>query len=376
MRSLDSFLGNLPLQVSSFVGRERELARGVEALGSSRVVTLTGVGGVGKTRLALQLAAEVLPRFRDGAWLVELAPVRDPERGGGRGGVGVRGDRQGRAEHRGDPGRVLADQADAAGAGQLRASPRRGRRSGRPGRAVVCRVVVLATSREGLALDGERMLGVPSLSAPEADADLDAIVRSDAVSLFVERAERVDADFALTADNAAAVVEVCRRLDGVPLAIEIAAARVKAMTPAELARGLDHRFETLAGATPGGATPPDAARRDRLVLRAALRARAPPAGPDVGVRRGVHPGERRGGLRRGPDRSFEDASDCCRPWWTGHWSWRTAPGANTRYGLLETIREYGEERLAEHGETEAVRRPPRRALLHLCPRALREIPWA
>jgi class 3 adenylate cyclase len=80
LRSLDSFMGNLPLQVTSFVGRARELARGVEALRSSRVVTLTGVGGVGKTRLALQLAAEVLPRFRDGAWLVELAAVRDPER--------------------------------------------------------------------------------------------------------------------------------------------------------------------------------------------------------------------------------------------------------------------------------------------------------
>src|SRR5262249_40018079 len=75
LRSLDSFRGNLPFQVSSFVGRERDLVRGMEALGSSRIVTLTGVGGVGKTRLALQLAAEVLPRFRDGAWLVELASV-------------------------------------------------------------------------------------------------------------------------------------------------------------------------------------------------------------------------------------------------------------------------------------------------------------
>lgn len=106
---------------------------------------------------------------------------------------------------------------------------------------------MLAASREGLGLDAEQMLAVPSLALPDAVTDRELIGCSDAVALFVERAWRVDADLVLSADNAAAMAQVCRRLDGVPLAIELAAARVNAMTPSELARGLDHRFETLAG---------------------------------------------------------------------------------------------------------------------------------
>ena len=107
--------------------------------------------------------------------------------------------------------------------------------------------MVLATSREGLALDGEQIFAVPSMGTPDSDADLDAVARADAADLFVRRARLVDADFLLTVDNASAVAQVCRRLDGVPLAIELAAARVNAMTPAELAQGLDHRFDTLSG---------------------------------------------------------------------------------------------------------------------------------
>jgi class 3 adenylate cyclase len=202
LRSLDSFVGNLPLQLSSFVGREREIQRGVEALSLSRVVTLTGVGGVGKTRLALHLAAELLPGFRDGAWLVELASVRDPGRVADAVasvlGVTVRAG-QGieetlvellrakqllmvldNCEH------LLDAVADFVGLIERSCGG----------------VVVLATSRESLGLDGERVLGVPSLSAPDADAGLDAIVRSDAVSLFVQRAAGVDTEFALAADNA------------------------------------------------------------------------------------------------------------------------------------------------------------------------------
>ena len=119
LRTLDAFPGNLPLQVSSFIGREKEVARIMAALDESRAVTLTGVGGVGKTRLALQVAARVLPRFREGAWLVELAPIRDPERCARCAGCRLRGQCP-----RGDDagavvGRVLAQQAAAGGAGQL-----------------------------------------------------------------------------------------------------------------------------------------------------------------------------------------------------------------------------------------------------------------
>src|SRR5207342_575410 len=108
-------------------------------------------------------------------------------------------------------------------------------------------VVGLATSREGVSLDGEQNLTVPSLAAPTVDAELDAIAQTEAVELFVQRAQHADADFALTSENATAVVQVCWRLDGVPLAIELAAAQVTTMSPEELARGIDRRFETLAG---------------------------------------------------------------------------------------------------------------------------------
>jgi class 3 adenylate cyclase len=251
LASLDAFPGNLPLQVSSFVGREQEIALTKAALDEARVVTLTGVGGVGKTRLALQVAAEVLPRFREGAWLVELAGVRDPEGVGEQFaalfGVTARsggslleaileffGTKQlllvvDNCEHLLDPVAELIDEL-------VRSCPG---------------IVVLATSREGLALPGERILAVPSLEAPRTGATLDTIATSDAVQLFVDRAHAVDATFALEATNAASVVRVCRRLDGIPLAIELAAARLNIMSPAELANGLDHRFEVLAGGRRG-----------------------------------------------------------------------------------------------------------------------------
>jgi hypothetical protein len=261
LRSLASFLGNLPLQVSSFVGRERELARGIEALRSSRVVTL---GGVGKTRLALQLAAEVLPRFRDGAWLVELDAVRDPDRVADAVaevfGATPRGSESAddvvieflrtkqmllvldNCEHLLDVVAGLVDKIERSCAA----------------------VVVLATTREGLALVGEQILAVPSLAVPEMDTDFELVARCDAVTLFVDRARRVDADFALSADNCATVAQVCMRLDGVPLAIELAASRVNATTPSELASSLDRRFETLAGGRRGAVqrhSPRDPRRR-------------------------------------------------------------------------------------------------------------------
>jgi predicted ATPase len=110
---------------------------------------------------------------------------------------------------------------------------------------------VLATSREGLAIDGEQIIALPPLATGEPSEEIERLVSTDAVCLFVERARRVMADFALTPSNAAAVVEVCQRLDGVPLAIELAAARVIALSPAELVRRLDRRFQVLAGGRRG-----------------------------------------------------------------------------------------------------------------------------
>jgi hypothetical protein len=186
--SMDAFPGNLPLQVSSFIGRDIELARVAKAVGEARVVTLTGVGGVGKTRLALRAAAEGLPRYREGAWLVELQAVRDPKavadavaavfRLSARAGMSTQDSLidflrskeillvLDNCEHLLDPVAELVEALERSCAG----------------------VVVLATSREGLALDGERVLPVPALSAPAADADMATIRDSEAVRLFVERA--------------------------------------------------------------------------------------------------------------------------------------------------------------------------------------------
>jgi predicted ATPase len=356
LRAIDAFPGNLPLQVSSFVGRDKELARTAEALAESRVVTLTGVGGVGKTRLALQVAAEVLPRFSDGAWLCELAPLRDPTGVANsiaalfdvvpRGGQTVE---QALEEFlRGKELLLVLDncehllQATAVLVELLeRSCPR---------------LVVLATSREGLGIEGERMLVVPSLSAPDAHAGLEAVANADAARLFVERGQAVKGDFILTQENAASVGQLCRRLDGIPLAIELAAARLPAMNPAELARRLDRRFEVLAGGRRG-------AVERHQTLRAAI---------DWSYELATDPQRRllarltvfAGGctLEAVEAVCSGDPVDQTAVW--GHVAGLVSQSLvvaedqvlDTRYRLLETIRQYGEERLDEYGETEELRR--------------------
>ena len=239
LRSIDAYPGNLPAQLSSFVGREQEVDDVAALLQETRFVTLTGVGGVGKTRLALQTAATVIPRFPDGVWLVELAKVRD---------AGAVADAV--AAALGSPNRpeepvvdtlkkflrakrvllvldncehVLDSAADLVVALE-QACPE---------------LVVLATSREGLGIRGEQLVAVRSLD------------RIDAEQLFVSRAAEVTADFTLAEGNEADVQEVCRRLDGIPLAIELAAARVAVLSPAQIAARLDQRFRLLAGAQRG-----------------------------------------------------------------------------------------------------------------------------
>jgi predicted ATPase/class 3 adenylate cyclase len=356
LRTLDSFPGNLPLQVNSFVGRERELARVVSALDADRVVTLTGVGGVGKTRLALHAAAEVLPRFRDGAWLCELASVRDSE-GVVAAAAGVFGvtERPGLTLEQSlvaflrDQQLVLVlDNCEHLldGAARLAESLEG-----------LCRaVVVLATSREPLAIDGERVLGVRSLAIPGAGASLDDVVRADAVRLFVDRAQAVKDDFVLSNTNAAAVIQVCERLDGVPLAIELAAARVTAMNPAELARRLDRRFEVLAGGRRRAVERHQTLRaaidwsydllsepERRLLARLAVFA----GGCTLEAAEAVCSDDPIAAhevfelLASLVARSLVVADDT---------------GPETRYRLLETIRQYGEERLAEAGDTDRLRR--------------------
>jgi predicted ATPase/class 3 adenylate cyclase len=355
LKSLDAFPGNLPLQVSSFVGRRREIDRVVRAIGECRVVTLTGVGGVGKTRLAVQVAAEVLPRFREGAWLVELASVRDPEgveaafasvfELGLRAGLTLQETLVAflrtkqllmvvdNCEHLLDPIARLASVLERSCSG----------------------LVLLATSREGLALEGERVIPVPSLASPGADASFDELAASESVALFVDRASGADPDFFLTGQNAALVAQICSRLDGVPLAIELAASQITVMTPAELAGGLDRRFELLAGGRRG-------AVQRHQTLRAAIDWSydlCSSSEQRVLTRLSVFVG--------GCTREAAEAVCSGDPVETGavFMALRSLVGKSlvvaernhpeTRYRLLETIREYAEERLAEIGDTGQVR---------------------
>ncbi|MEO8695709.1 MAG: BTAD domain-containing putative transcriptional regulator, partial [Acidimicrobiales bacterium] len=242
--------GNLPAQQSSFVGRGREVAELTVLLGEARIVSLTGVGGVGKTRLALQVAAEVSPRFRHGAWMVELAPVRDPK-------VVVDAIAAVFAITPGPGVDVIAMLARFLRHRELlllldncehlldslvelvRALER------------VCpKLVVLATSREGLGIAGERIIGVLPMPLPASD-DRDGVLHSDAARLFVERAVAVKSDFAVTDANAAAIAEIVRRLDGIPLALELAASRVPVLSPIQLAQRLTQRFRVLGGGERG-----------------------------------------------------------------------------------------------------------------------------
>ena len=352
LRTLDALPGNLPLQVSSFIGRARELGQTAAALGEARVVTLIGVGGVGKTRLALQVAEQVLPRFGDGAWLCELAPIRDAA--GVDGAVAAvfsvtaRGSQSARDALveflRNKELLLVLDNCEhlLAGAAALAAVLERS----------CARLVILATSREGLGIDGERLVPVPPFAAPDADADLETITDAEAVRLFADRAAAVKPGFMVTAENAAAVAGVVRRLDGVALAIELAAARVPAMTPAELARRLDRRFAVLAGGRRG---------RCNVIRRCGPRSTGPSscspsassgcwawlavfaggctlqAVETVCSGEGIDPGAVFELLASLVARSLVVAEES---------------GPQSRYRLLETIREYGEERLDQAGETE------------------------
>jgi predicted ATPase len=355
LRSLEGFPGNLPLQLSSFVGREDELERVAKALGDARVVTLTGVGGVGKTRLAVQVAAELLPRFSDGAWLVELAAVRDPERVADSVGAVLRvmarpglsleeslvaflRDRTlllvlDNCEHLLRPVAALVADIEAACPG----------------------VRVLATSREGLGLRGEQLLVVLSLGLPDDTSDVERLAGCEAVRLFVDRARTGKADFVLDAANAAAVAQICIRLDGIPLAIELAAARIPTLHPVELARRLDRRFRLLTGG-------------DRLAverhqtLRAAIDWSYDLCSPPeqrllarVSVFAGGCTLEAVEAVCSGDPINDEDVVDLLTNLVARSLVVADHTGLDARYQLLETIRQYAEERLGEAGEIEIVR---------------------
>jgi predicted ATPase/class 3 adenylate cyclase len=376
LRSLDTFRHNLPLQRTTFIGREREIAKIREQLAAHRLVTLTGIGGAGKTRLALQVGAELLDDFADGVFFVDLGPVSDPDAivpaiaravglqlgvdlGNGAGPAGSPEQRLlaflshrtclvilDNCEHLLDGCADIADQ-------------------------IVGRcpdVTLLATSREGLAVDGEQLWQTPSLSTPD---DEHAVQNSEAVSLFRARANAVRPDFELTPQNVGAVAEICRRLDGIPLAIEFAASRVAHMSPEEIASRLSDMFRLLAGG------------RRRVQRQQTLQAAldwsydllTEPERTLLG-RLAVFAG----------DFSLQAAEDVCAGGDVDRGRVLDLLGSlvskslvtieehrgTTRYRLMETVRMYASEKLRESGESDDVRTRHRDWYLAW----IESIPWA
>ncbi|HXS81145.1 MAG TPA: protein kinase [Methylomirabilota bacterium] len=238
---------NLPAQVSSFVGRADTLATCARMLAETRLLTLTGIGGSGKTRIALKLAEDALDTFRDGVWFVDVAPLTEPAR--------LVEALAAVLEVRDEAGRSLADciaaklvsrhslvvldnaETQNAACADLAARLLRDCRD----------VKLLVTHRESLGIDGETTFTVPTLSVPtSAPRSADEAATSEAVRLFCERARAAQPAFELTDANAAAVAEICRRLDGIPLALELAATRVKLLGVEQIRARLGDRFKLLA----------------------------------------------------------------------------------------------------------------------------------
>jgi predicted ATPase/class 3 adenylate cyclase len=247
LRSLESSPNNLPQQVTSFIGRERELADAKRLLEGTRLLTLLGMGGLGKTRLSLQIAADVLEIYPDGVWFVDLAPLKDPL-------LVPNAAAQVLRIHE-EPGKTLtqslcahlrehkllivldncehlidacASLADAL----LQAAP--GLR-------------ILATSREALHIRGEQTYPVLPLATPDRKANVDELLRSEAVQLFTERARLQKPSFSITERDAPAIAELCARLDGIPLALELAAARLRSLSVSDINARLNDRFKLLTG---------------------------------------------------------------------------------------------------------------------------------
>jgi predicted ATPase/class 3 adenylate cyclase len=357
LRSLEATPNNLPQQVTSFIGREKELAELRRRLAINCLLTLTGSGGCGKTRLCLQVAADALEQFPDGVWLVELAPLVDP-------GLVPQtvATVLGLKEAPGKPIRqtltdylkdkrllLLLDNCEQLldGCAQLADTLLR-----------QCpQVKILASSREALGMGGEQAYRVPSLSLPDPKQTQTpaSVAPFEAVQLFTDRALLARPDFKVTHQNAAVLASICYRLDGIPLAIELAAARVRALSVEEINSRLDQRFLLLTGGS-RTALPRQQTLRSlidwsydllndpekRLLQRLSIFA----GGWTLAAAEQVCGGD---GVQD-PDvldllTSLCDKSMVLVEQNDGHY----------RYQLLETVRQYGRERLLESGGGEAVR---------------------
>ena len=353
---------NLPAQLTSFVGRDEDLERVARLLAESRLVTLTGPGGAGKTRLAVEVGARVADRVPDGVWFVPLAPVREA------------GELpQAVLTAVGPDGAWSADPFEAARLAAMEPLDRLSEVLAARSLVLVldnCEHVldavaslagrvladapgarILATSREPLGLTGETLSPVPSLPLPPEDATPSQAEESPAVRLFADRAAAVRPGFSIDAVSAGPVVRICRALDGIPLAIELAAARVRALTPQQVAERLDDRFALLSVGTRGTLPRHQTLRAivdwswdllddtERAILRrlSVFSGGATPDAAEQACTLGGTAGDRAtvvDVIASLVDKSLVTAAG------DGH----------VRYGLLETVRAYAADRLAESGE--------------------------
>jgi len=345
---------NLPVQLSSFVGREREMREIQRLLASSRALTLTGSGGAGKTRLAIEAAASQISAYQDGVWLVELAALSEPALV-----VQVIADVFDVREQQGvslvelvirhiDDGRLLLLLDNCEHLVEACAATAQALLTGCPN------LRIMTTSRQSLRIPGEVVFRVPSLPVPDPEAAVDPaeLAPIDSVRLFVERAQAIVPTFSLTARNAAAVARLCHDLDGLPLAIELAASRVAALPVTAIADRLDDRFRLLVGGSRTALSRQQTLKAtldwsynlltepQRRVLRAlsvfvggaSLQAvEVVCSGAGIGARDVLHL------LGELVDQSLVTLDDA---------------DAKPRYRLLETVREYGHEQLIERGERE------------------------
>ncbi|AWS41606.1 LuxR C-terminal-related transcriptional regulator [Streptosporangium sp. 'caverna'] len=343
----------LPSEVTSFVGRRHEVAEVKRLLSGAHVVTLTGVGGVGKTRLALRVAADVRRAFRDGVWLVELAALDRPEllvqtvaealeiRD-----FSSRSLMEVLTDHlRGSQSLIILDNCEqllhecaVMTEALIRAAPD---------------LRILVTSRQTLGIDGEHTLTLPPLALPDSDVpppSVEALAHSDAVRLFAERAEAILPDFAVTDDNREAVEGICRRLDGIPLAIELAAVRLRAMSVQQLFNRLDDRFRLLTAGS-RAVLPRHQTLRALMDWSYALctdqerllweRVSVFAGGLDLEAAETVCSGN---------DIAREEIIDLVIGLVDKSVLIREEYPSGVRYRLLETIRQYGRDRLRESGE--------------------------
>lgn len=333
----------LPLQLTTFVGREAELTHVLELLSENRLVTLTGAGGVGKTRLAIKIANQLADEFADGVWYVDLAPVTDPDL------VPITTARA--MDLPDQPGRSTMDtlvrfvagrkmlvvldncehllDAVAAHINSL---------------AAAVGVRLLATSREPIGVAGEISYRVPSLSLAD-----------DAIELFADRARLAQPSFDLTGSNGAVVAEICRRLDGIPLAIELAAARVRALSPSEILASLHDRFRLLTG---GART---AVRRQQTLRASVDWSHALLTEPERTVFRrlavfmgGFDLAAAHAVVAEGEIQPFQ-VLDLVSLLVDKSLVVAEHSSSRTRFRLLETMRHYAAEKLAESGEGDAAR---------------------